>query len=212
MLYVIASSPRTGSTLLTDALKRTDVAGVPEEYWTHRNYWNQCLGIDYSINYLDQIAARTFTSNGLVGVKLFSFQIDEFTRDLSASGVADVRYVRLRRRDTVAQGVSYYRAAVGGSWRCDEPGRPVEFDLDEIARHVESARGFDRAWDEFFRNREVPLAVDYEELRDDYERTVTRVLSWLGIVADVPPPSLERQADEASEEWVREYRRLRGDG
>jgi LPS sulfotransferase NodH len=53
------------------------------------------------------------------------------------------------------------------------------------------------------------LEVVYEELVEDYEGTVLRLLDGIGIPIPenfvVAAPKMKRQADELSEEWVRLY-------
>ena len=54
-----------------------------------------------------------------------------------------------------------------------------------------------------------PLKVVYEDLVEDYEGTMLRLLDGIGIPIPknivVEKPRMKRQADELSEEWVRLY-------
>jgi trehalose 2-sulfotransferase len=66
------------------------------------------------------------------------------------------------------------------------------------------------AWQGFFDGCGVePLEVVYEELVEDYEGTVLRLLDGIGITIPqnftVKKPRMKRQADDLSEEWVRLY-------
>ena len=66
------------------------------------------------------------------------------------------------------------------------------------------------AWQSFFEECDVePLEVVYEDLVEDYEGTILRVLEGIGIPLPenfvVAAPRIKRQADELSEKWVRLY-------
>ena len=66
------------------------------------------------------------------------------------------------------------------------------------------------AWQDFFDGCGVePLKVVYEELVEDYEGTVLRLLDGIGVPVPenfaVEKPRMKRQADELSEEWIRLY-------
>jgi LPS sulfotransferase NodH len=54
-----------------------------------------------------------------------------------------------------------------------------------------------------------PLKVVYEELLEDYEGTVLRLLDGLGVPVPekfaVEQPRMKQQADDLSEEWVGLY-------
>jgi LPS sulfotransferase NodH len=66
------------------------------------------------------------------------------------------------------------------------------------------------AWQSYFEECDVePLEVVYEDMVEDYEGTILRVLDGIGIPRPenfvVAAPRMKRQADELSEEWVRLY-------
>lgn len=239
--YLICTSPRTGSTLLADGLKAFGHAGQPDEYFDvhpeNERHWVERLGIGRDAEYFEKIMAAATTTNGVCSLKLHWHQIEVFRAKLAtASGhargnVADasladlirenfgeVRYLWLRRRNKVAQGVSYYRASATGEWRryreaaaaaVPEP-KPAEFDYAEIDRLVRLCAGFDQQWENFFRrNRLRPLVLVYEELVKAYEPTLRGVLRFLGLPDVAGPlvaPRLERQADARSLQWERQYR------
>jgi LPS sulfotransferase NodH len=73
------------------------------------------------------------------------------------------------------------------------------------------------AWQDFFDGCGAePVRVVYEELAEDYEGTVLRLLEELGIRIPedfaVKKPRMRRQANELSEEWVRLYRENKAAG
>lgn len=64
------------------------------------------------------------------------------------------------------------------------------------------------AWQDFFDGCGVePLKVVYEELVEDHQVTVLRLLDDIGVRENfaVEKPRMKRQADELSKEWVSLY-------
>ena len=63
---------------------------------------------------------------------------------------------------------------------------------------------------EFFsEGNSVPLTIVYEDFIQEYEKTVRRVLAFLGldtISLNISPPSLAQTADNISEEWTQRFR------
>src|SRR5215469_751994 len=127
--YLVCTEPRTGSTLLCDALAETGVAGRPDEYFFIPSretdaYWMRRLGIADQSDYVDGVIREATTPNGVFGVKMHWAQVELF-RGRLAAGLAKshpdlrdasferllreklgaTRYVWLRRRNKVAQGI-----------------------------------------------------------------------------------------------------------
>jgi hypothetical protein len=131
-----------------------------------------------------------------------------------------VHYLWLRRRNTVAQGISYYRATQSNIWRVRSARKTptnaapvVPFDFAEIDRLIKLGDGFDRDWNGFFaRSKIKPLVLIYEDFVADYENTIRKICNHIGVDShDVPitPPVYQQLADSTSLEWEREYCRLK---
>ncbi len=241
--YLICTGPRTGSTLLADALTATEIAGRPAEYFDVHAHneasWKSRLGIDNEACYLDKVTERATGPNGVCGFKLHWHQTQSFRAKLahrhviSQEGVQDkslaeliresfgnVHYFWLRRRNKVAQGISYYLASRTGRWRAykEEPTATIlpeaapEFDAAEIRRLVGACVDFDRQWERYFRASGFrPVVLVYEDFISSYEMTVRGVLRCLGLSDHAVPivePALVRQSDERSLEWEKRYRSL----
>jgi trehalose 2-sulfotransferase len=127
-------------------------------------------------------------------------------------------FVWMRRLDTVAQGVSWARAAQTGQYAAfqEATGEPV-FDFRFIDGLVQLARTQTEAWRAWFAAQGVaPSEVTYEVLCADLKGTTLESLSFLGLepLEDRtigPPPWLTRQADAISHEWISRYRQLAAD-
>lgn len=275
MSYLICATPRSGSTLLCDALGQTVIAGRPAEHFEvlletgrprqPRDYFQRSndpavwallddpefqdvLG-EYGGPYADHPAradpawqrpdfpglvagaiTEGTTENGVLGTKIMWSYFRDFVRlARRSSGRWDVppcevpgsvlpnlrRFVWIRRRDTVRQAVSLWKALQTQQWRRDSDhdiggSRGLRFSfpaVDHLKRRIDE---HNVAWQSFFDGCGAePLKVVYEDLVEDYEGTVLRLLGGMGV--DVPEgfaieaPGMKRQADEISEEWVGLY-------
>jgi trehalose 2-sulfotransferase len=128
--YVIASTPRTGSSLLAAGLAATGVAGRPEEYFTpdYIGAYKRDLNLPMNCSwdeYLAKVMAFAATSNGVRGMKIhwrhvislaqaFGFGSDPgtFLETLFPAAV----FVNIVRGDRRAQALSLFRAEATGEW------------------------------------------------------------------------------------------------
>jgi trehalose 2-sulfotransferase len=151
--YLVASSARSGSTLLCRALTDMGVAGRPEEYfltgppeafppgWT---FWEDGIfarphGAMSREEYLDLVFRLGTTPNGVFGAKLMWNYVPhvleklwELPRFAGLDQVAtfhalfpNLRVIRLTRRDRVRQAVSWARAAQDGVWVVSDTEPPA---------------------------------------------------------------------------------------
>lgn len=241
--YVVCTSPRSGSTLLCKGLSATGRAGAPAEFFDRRpdvaEHWMNRYGIANEAEFASGIIAATSTPNGVFGTKLHWTCLIDMHRALRASFAPrathpekrslddlmrmhfdSVRYIWLRRRNKVAQGISHFRAYTTGVWesahgrppRSEEYQLSVQFDLRQIEHCVLGAQHFEREWGAYFERRDLaPLELFYEDLVGDYDASLRVVLRFLGIRhSDLPKiePQLEQLADTKSHLWEQRYRAL----
>jgi LPS sulfotransferase NodH len=241
---VLCTGQRSGSSLLAGGLRNTGCAGRPAEYFDRhdnvRDYWISRLGIQNESEYFEKVIAAGTTPNGVFGLKLHWSQTpalrEAFTNAydvdpavapqlninrLFSLRFASTDYVWLRRRNSVAQAISYYRAlqtsvwwkAAGAEASKNAPAHEIAFDFAEIDRLVQVVEGHDRQWQEYFaRNQLNPRVVVYEEFIENYEATIRAICRQLRVDAPalkIDPPAMERQADATSVEWEGEYRKIK---
>ncbi|WP_231999557.1 Stf0 family sulfotransferase, partial [Mycobacterium sp. 1245852.3] len=89
--YVIASTPRSGSSLLAAGLVATGVAGRPEEYFTpdHIGAYKKDLNLPTDCSWPDYLAkamAFAATENGVLGVKIHWRHVVALARALGFRG------------------------------------------------------------------------------------------------------------------------------
>ncbi len=129
--YFICASPRTGGSLLCEALESTRIAGRPQEYFepTTDQAWFDRLGARSHAEYFPKVLTFGSTPNGVFGAKVIWPQFEHLTaalrlndksgmcdRDRLARTFPDLRYIFLTRSDKVRQAVSYDRAIQTDVW------------------------------------------------------------------------------------------------
>jgi trehalose 2-sulfotransferase len=128
--YVIASTPRSGSSLLAGGLVATGVAGRPEEFFTPDyigSYKEDLkLPVDCSwAEYLAKVMAFAATENGVLGVKIHWRHVVSLARALGFHGdpgavleelFPAAVFVNIVRADRRAQAISLFRAETTGEW------------------------------------------------------------------------------------------------
>lgn len=209
--YVVASTPRTGSTLLCRTLWDTGLAGAPKEYlnpmqirdWEvrlgsatsatrHRLLSGPLLGLvgrlRWSAPRVDAHLARVQQlrtgSNGWFGLKLHAHHHRRWFRSRPlAHALGPVTWIRIRREDRVAQAVSWERALQTGRWAAHQ--RPT-FTLSPVYRRRAIERrlraiAHDEAWWDAVLENETVLDLTFERLRTVRAATIRQVLTYLDV-------------------------------
>lgn len=239
--YLICAAPRTGSTLLAHALANTGRAGRPNEFFDihdhNEQFWKKTLGVEDDSGYFDKAVAAGTTANGVFALKLLWHQTPAVLAKLKAAGApvpdgdtaamhrllaerlgAPPKYIWMRRRNKLAQAISYLRASRTNIWRstdiadADSAAKEPAFDFDWIAKYLALVNDFDAQWHAYFkRNKLKVLMVIYENFIAAYQPTILSALEFLGIAHEgltVAPPRLQRQADARSAEWQRRFLKI----
>ena len=232
--YAVCAIPRSGSNLLTDGLHATQHAGRPKQFFLHtfEARYGAKHGLDPEINYaayVSGIVNKEVSSNGVFGFKLMSWYLERFlgrlraTKEFGMATTPDVqllqnafphlRFIRIVRRNKLRQAISKARAAQTGVWKITAGktnGRDAQFNRELIVQCLRDGEHQEAIWNRFFERAAVDAyAVHYEELCEDYEVTLRRVLDFLRI--PVPPhvtigsPRTIRQADAVSDDWERRF-------
>jgi trehalose 2-sulfotransferase len=216
--YVIASTPRTGSTLFANALWDTGRAGAPKEYLNPMQLRDfavrfrtpgsirALVGSDAGAmrEHLQRVRAVRTGANGWFGLKLHHHHFERWwhvVEDL----VAPVAWFHVVRRDRLAQAISWERALQTGRWADFQRGRlPPLFSRARIQRRLDAIERAEAGWAAFFvARRIVPCELVYEDAVADLDGAVRGALRFLGEPDDLAPiaPSQTRQADALSAAW-----------
>jgi LPS sulfotransferase NodH len=214
LVYIVAATPRSGSTLLCRELWSTGLLGAPYEYLNAESAMLE-LVLRFQTASLDEFArrlqaART-TPNGVFGLKLH-WPHFLFARMYGVIEVAGVQAVMVERRDKVAQAVSWFRAIQTGAWiggqaQAAEPA----YDREAIAAVIGRIERQNALWRRGLEELGARvLHLVYEDLAADPAAAREAAFAHLGVPAGPPGrialPPLARQSDRLSQQWISRYR------
>jgi len=218
--YIVASTPRCGSTFLCSLLWQTGVLGAPSEYWNcHKSGARKTIGIRMmerleatsGPDYLTKLLACRTSKNGVFGVKVHFFDFQEVLRGFPQllELLAPVTFVNIEREDKIAQAVSLARSLQTGTWIAgsNKPRPTVTYDRDLISRCLGSLETQKLGWARWFEaNRIDPHVVTYEKFAADTAGAVSSIVKLLGAQDDEPNAiqvrTVERQSDGTNKEWA----------
>lgn len=148
--YIICTSPRSGSTLLTQLLRSSGVAGYPRTPFHKSSVleWAKMKEIDLGPSTVERDRVRAALraaravgrdAQGLFGTRLQRHSFRYFIDDLNAAypdcrsdverieaAFGKTLFVHLTRADKLAQAVSVVRATQTGLWHMAPDGREIE--------------------------------------------------------------------------------------
>ena len=228
--YLICATPRSGSTLLCEALKNTGLAGNPDEYFgpMHVPRWNGIWQTNTADAYLQKVFEQGTGPNHVFGIKVMRLYWQDFLKqlrqiedtatlsehDLLEALFPNLKYIWITRQDKVRQAVSWLKFLQGSAWywEDEEPQQleNLEFRPQVIDDFLKQTAIHESAWLAFFKQARVkPHIVVYEALAEDYEGTTKDVLDFLGIGYTHPlhfrKRRMRKQADSLSDAWVQRY-------
>ena len=214
--YLICSIPRSGSNLLCELLSATGVAGVPSELFhpDFRRILSERWEVETTEDYIEQLLARKTGPNGVFGVKAHWGQYHPVFGDTDPRRLLpNLKLIFMSRRDHLRQAVSWVRALQTLRWQSQHPERPqraAEFDPEHIARKLARIDREEDAWRTLFARCGIEAhGILYEDLASDRSETLCEALAFIGVeppaTLQVAQPTLERQADALSEQWVERY-------
>lgn len=225
--YVIASVPRSGSTLLARLLWGTGRVGAPKEYlnpmqlrdWTvrsgrglgpvvHRQLTGPLVGAwvgrAWSPRRLGahlERVRRHRSSGGWFGLKIHHHHLQRVGGRAALEGwLGPVRWVRIRRQDRLGQAISWARALRSGQWAAWQPaGRPVRYRRSLVHARLAAIAEAEAGWDAVLAADPV-LELTYEALVADPTAATRSVVRWLGVAdadAVAVPPPPTRAQADA---------------
>lgn len=221
--WLLASTPRSGSTFFSHLIWATGCLGAPLEYLNFEPAGPHGFASASPQRQLEiwrSVLARRTAPNGVFGLKAFPIQLEALQRQ-NPKLVAEVmrllfpsrgraRVVELRRRDRTAHVISYARALLSGVWRKEqETGGRAEPDYSsEAMAHADRliARQ-EGAWRAMYRDLGIePLVIWYEDVLADREKAIVQVSGYLGVALDpsakVTIPAIERQSQSGAQVWA----------
>lgn len=191
--------------------------------WRHRALTGRAVGLagrgwwpDARLrDLLDRVRGRRTGPTGWFGLKIHHHHLRHWFLDRGRDPEAPewlgpTRWVRIRRRDRVAQAVSWTRALQTHAWAAEHrPRARPRYRRRAIARRLVAIEAQERGWDAYLSARgHEPVELVYEDLVADPAAAVRAVLTALGEPAEVAggPLPMRRQADHTSAVWAARFR------
>lgn len=225
--YLLASVPRAGSTYFSHVLWRTGCLGAPLEYLNFDPagpYFFAASSAEAQHQLWRSVLRRRTSPNGVFGLKAFTPQL-QVLQDTNPSLLADVlatvlpregpkRVIYLRRRDRIAQTVSYARATLSGIWRKEQERQdagPLDYSQAALEQAERGIAFQEQLWEQMLRELRVePLRAWHEDALADPEAAARQVADYLGVTihpaAAVDVPHIAKQSRGDAEAWAERYR------
>lgn len=220
--YIIAMTPRSGSSYLCDVLTRSRRFGLPGEFLNQEFLPNIMVRIPGRTpgEYFRNVARVRKTSNGIYGLKASWFQFKNFVEILGNDEcLSGYKFIYLTRRNLAAQAVSLYKATSSSVFHTNKKHdadavsklESLGYDFDEINRWYEHIERQEQGWQEYFRdNRINPCCISYEEIDADVQSVVMKIAVYLGVnpskVTTPSEPSVfAKVSDRRNLEWSCRY-------
>ena len=187
--------------------------------------WRTFYGFSSHRAYFDRLIPLHTTPNGVFGLKLMWWQLTGLADDvrdylgaprapLDAIGELSgpVSFIWMRRRDRLRQAVSWVRAMQTGWWSSQQAERaePI-YDSGAIAAALGRIEQQETCWENMLSSQPTDtLPIYYEDFCRDVTGGLVRILEFIGLEFDLAAnpimPRLQKQADSASQTWVRRAR------
>ncbi|MGB5713176.1 MAG: Stf0 family sulfotransferase [Waterburya sp.] len=224
--YAIVTTPRSGSTYLCDLLESTKIAGNPSE---HLRLAAKELSRHCNFNYLkllDNLMAYRVTPNGVFGTKLIShflFDLQQTKPDFKQIFKSVDKFILLVRKDKVAQAVSLVVAQKTEVWHLRNNGNNTNYQsklenikinnalLDNVEQKYNFINKQEARLKKVLANNQIePLTVVYEDILDNADRQINRILDFLAIAKPEPynikiNSGIKRMPSSISQEIIQQY-------
>lgn len=195
--YLIAITPRSGSSYLCNAMKNSKRLGWPQEV-LEQNSMAIRLTKDMPGRTPEEYFRNTFratkTPNGVSGLKTSWFQFENFMMAIEDHKyLQGIKYIYLTRRDLAAQAVSLFKAVSSNIFHSvTEPGKDdlatlslLEYDYSAIKYWYDHIIAQEKGWQQYFYDRRIfPLCLSYEEIEDDIIQVIKRIAIYVGVNPD----------------------------
>jgi LPS sulfotransferase NodH len=218
--YIVASSPRSGSTYFCRLLGQSGLLGTPSEVlnpgFDLKGFKNR-FKASSPADYIAELIARRTAKSGVFGLKAHFENFEGFLKEYPAllDVLSPVTYIYINRRDRVAQAVSMARALQTNQWssQAHDGKKPeLRYNRELIANAMKEVELQDAGWLNWFKAKNItPFRLTYEDLLADPAGTVQRVVEHLGVQDaerdEVKVPPVEKQGDDTNQEWIERFRR-----
>ncbi len=216
-VFIIFSTPRSGSTALCDFFKKSNVC-IPHEYFQPFQYMpylakRWCAhkdGILVPKLYVEKLCEKRTEDNGVLGVnlhgshlKIFEYFLPYFPKQINFRGLV------LKRRDKIAQAVSYFIASESKVWSSHFGKRAApSYSFEKIKSKLSSILSQEVLIDRYIALKEFPVDVlFYEDLCSMKETIDLSHGSHVErVVIDLARASTKKQSKQVNNEYSQRFK------
>ena len=203
-LRKMVGAPKLRLSQLPMALARLATGRYP---WKDISSFSQVSFRDYLL----AVARERTTPNGVFGVKMHWNQYKRHMLDLGFDvnvWEVPVCWVRITRENELRQAISFVRAAQSESWNSNmQVVREPIYDAEAIISALNRITEENTRWDTYFAEKGiVPLHITYEQLIQNMDSTVRKVMAFIDSPVDVvPAPQTKKQSESTSRQWAERF-------
>jgi LPS sulfotransferase NodH len=220
--YLIAMTPRSGSSYLCDIMKKTHRFGSPDEKINENSLPVILKNIPgrNPDEYLRNVMRATKTVNRVSGLKASWYQFKNFTSLMSDTHyLQGFKYIYLTRQDLPAQAVSLYKATASSVFHTNIQHHEqalvklehLNYDFVKIKNWYDHIVAQEQGWLNYFDQYQLtPLTITYEEIELD----LLSVLKKIAVHVKVTPGKIviparesvfKKIRDDRSVEWAKRF-------
>jgi LPS sulfotransferase NodH len=215
-VLIVLSTPRSGSSYMCDLFEKAGL-GEGREYLNpsalmpvQADRWG-CVrrGLLDFVAYGRALAQRRVAPSGWLTIKVHASHLSYLTAVMPAYAEARIHWVLIRRRDALAQAVSYAIARQTRKWSTQHAGRTddARYSYREIGLCLRRIETWNQVLEAFVRARALP-AVDY--VYEDFVAAPDAHLRRLPVLEEahleLTNLRVARQANARNAEWMERYR------
>lgn len=220
--YIIALTPRSGSTYLCNMIMKTKRLGIPEEMLGQISLPGRMKNIPGRTpeEYIRNVIRVKRTANDVSGLKASWFQFQNFMEAMhDRSYLTDFKYIYLTRRDLAAQAVSLYKATASTIFHTHkQPSEEqlrlldaLEYDYEAIKNWYDHIVAQEKGWQRYFYHKRIfPLCLTHEDIEHDLHGVLKRIATYVSvnpanITIPEEPSVFKKVSDSRNIEWSRRF-------
>ena len=223
--FCIATTPRSGSTLLSDLLRQNDV-GIAHEYFQSKGhmrvleerfgamrYHDDKVSMDLDC-YVNQLKRHRTTPKGWFGFKIFWEDFAWLQRsDQFKEYFSPLQFIYLYRKDILAQAVSLLIAGQSGQWNSlQQVHGTTRYDANKIIYNVSRLNDYIQLWINWLAQSGMPYStVCYEDLLQQPDRMASELDTFLKLEQPLgfnfDAVIIRPQSTSLNEQWIAKFRR-----
>ncbi len=195
--YLIAITPRSGSTMLCDLLTQTNLMGKPNEY-LNPDYINDRINKYSDKKSLAEMFTKTIeygmNNKKMFGIKASYYQVEPFIeKKIFNILLPNIKVINLFRRNILKQAISLYIAAEtkffhtgDNEEKRSELLNNLKFDKNKIFNRISEIYQEELGWISYLDNNSYSyLKLFYEDNIKDMNKIIKMILLYNGIEEEV---------------------------